>query len=187
MQLMIGKVLPIKLICAGICSRLATGKSYLQFFYQVEARCQHISKHFDGVIQGLNTNSAVLLLCVCVCVCVRVESRSSSPLLQYCSSRLVLSYRLPHEATRSDILPPLPASFPASPSPPSAPFCPPFTPLSVCSSRRHPFRSPPHSQTHKQTHLHLPRLPFYSPAPASPSASGCQLRNKLCFRRLFSK
>lgn len=50
MQVMIGKVLPIKLICAGICSALATGKSFRYFFYQVEARWQHISKHLDGVI-----------------------------------------------------------------------------------------------------------------------------------------
>lgn len=169
MQVMIGKVLPIKLICAGICSGLATGKSFRYFF--LSSGGSFVST-FQNILTASFRLTEYKFCCVSV-VCVRVESSSSSPLLQYCSSRLVLSYRLPHEATRSDILPSLPASFPASPSPPSAPFCPPFTPLSVCSSRRHPFRSPPHSQTHKQTHLHLLRLPFYSPAPASPSASGC--------------
>lgn len=54
-----------------------------------------------GLTEEMNMNRASSLLCV------GLEWRSSSPLLQYCSSRLVLSYRLPHEATRSDILPDL--------------------------------------------------------------------------------
>lgn len=47
--------------------------------------------------------TAVVFLFSPCCVWWR-GMRGSSPLLQYCSSRLVLSYRLPHEATRSDIL-----------------------------------------------------------------------------------
>lgn len=111
-----------------------------------------------GRTEEMNMNRASSLLCV------GLEWRSSSPLLQYCSSRLVLSYRLPHEATRSDILPDLllllllrlPAfSFLSAGFPPF----PPFVPLSVSSSRRHPFPSPPHSQADKHT----------STCPGSPS------------------
>lgn len=65
MQVMIGKVLPIKLICAGICSGLATGKSFRYFFYQVEARLSaHFKTSWRRHLGWLNTNSAVFLLCV---------------------------------------------------------------------------------------------------------------------------
>lgn len=83
--------------------------------------------------------------------------RSSSPVLQYCSRRLVLSYRLPHEATLSDILPSFLISSPALP-PLGRVLCPPFTPLSLFFT---PSPLPVSPHIHRQTNTHTP-----TPAPA---------------------
>lgn len=62
-----------------------------------------------------------------IIIFIFIRGERCSPLLQYCSSRLVLSYRLPHEATLSDILP-----FPFLFLPPlSRVLCPSSTPLSL--------------------------------------------------------
>lgn len=130
----------------------ATGESSIKW---IDARWHQLYSTFTlqsspyGLTVEMSVNHASPSL-----LWVGVEWRSSSPLLQYCSSRLVLSYRLPHEATRSDILPDL-LLLPAF-----------FLPLhrrTPLVLRSPPSRSPLHASptfTGRQTHLHLP-----APAP----------------------
>lgn len=93
---------------AALCMHLPN-TSYREIFFSLLLSTLVVSSFIPdtsqssshGLTEEMNMNRASSLLCV------GLEWRSSSPLLQYCSSRLVLSYRLPHEATRSDILPDL--------------------------------------------------------------------------------
>lgn len=88
--------------------------------------------------------------------------------------------------TGSRTKPPGPTSFPIFP-PSSSSFLLPhrrlfsLRPLVVLSFTPSPLPVSP-TFTGRQTHLHLPRLPFYSPAPASSSASNWKLPDTLYFR-----
>lgn len=111
--------------------------------------------------------------------------RGSSPLLQYCSSRLVLSYRLPHEATRSDILSSFCYLFCFSNSHSSAlssfhlsPSLLTPLPLSVSSYK--------HAHTHTHTHFYLPRLSGYSRSCLTVTVK-CTLWDKQHFLCVLSK
>ena len=101
-------------------------------------------------------------------VSVRGETTSSSPLLQYCSSRLVLSYKLPHDATLSDILPA--SRFPAL-------LCPPLAPL---APRLHAVTPSclPHIHGHTGAHTYT--------CPGSPSPLPLPLRSPTSRRRQAS-
>lgn len=161
---------------AALCMHLPN-TSYREIFFSLLLSTLVVSSFIPdtsqssshGLTEEMNMNRASSLLCV------GLEWRSSSPLLQYWSSRLVLSYRLPHEATRSDILPDLllllllllPAfSFLSAGFPPFSSV----RPLVGLLFTPSPLPVSP-TFTGRQTHLHLPRLSFYSPAPASSPAS----------------
>lgn len=124
----------------------ATGKYFQHFFFFYR---MHFETHFR-LPSKQDSKSAFVFCCVCW-----GEMRSSSPVLQYCSSRLVLSYRLPHEATLSDILPSFLISSPALP-PLSRVFCPPFTPLSLFFT---PSPLPVSPHIHRQTNTHTYTCP----------------------------
>lgn len=109
----------------------------------------------------------------------------SSPLLQYCSSRLVLSYRLPHEDILSDILPSslIPSLLPALP-PLDRLLCPLFTPLRLFFTPSPLPVSPTfiNRQTHTHKHLYLPQRPvtasvkLHTIYPTTPSLSAFKIK-----------
>lgn len=110
--------------------------------------------------------------------------RGSSPLLQYCSSRLVLSYRLPHEATRSDILSSFCYLFCFSNSHSSA-----LSSFHLSPSLLHavtPFcliiQTRTHAHIHTFTCLGSPAIP--APALLSPSSATCgtNCTSSACFQ-----
>lgn len=105
-----------------------------------------------------------------------------SPLLQYCSSRLVLSYRLPHEATLSDILP-FPWFIPDL-SPLCRVLCPPSTPLSLFFTPS-PLPIPPTFMDGPLTPTPAPAS-FCSPPPVSLSPTSWSLCGITKFRFVFS-
>lgn len=126
----------------------------------------------------LPSNAFLLLVVVLPCIVVGGEARSP---LQYWSSRLVLSYRLPHDATLSDILP-LPCFFPSLP-----PLRPPSTTLSISAAGRHPFQSlssPSHPPP--TTFMDAPHTPTPAPAPLTLGPTSCPLCRRLlpfwCFK-----
>lgn len=113
--------------------------------------------------------------------------RGSSPLLQYCSSRLVLSYRLPHEATRSDILSSFCYLFCFSNSHSSA-----LSSFHLSPSLLHavtPFcliiQTRTHTHIHTFTCLGSPAIP--APALLSPSSATCgtNCTSSACFQSNF--
>lgn len=171
-------MLPIRLICAVTRHfRWIRNRKIFSAFFSIEC----ISKHISGSLQNRIQN---LLLCSVECVEVKWEAAHR------CCSTVAEGWCC-HTGSHTKL--PFPTSFPLFLSLLqlfllSVGSFVLLSPLSVSSSRRHPFLSPPtFTDRRTHTHLHLPQLPFYSPAPASPPASSWSLRDTLPSRSLLSK